>query len=135
MQYPYEVRDFTCRYEEPFASIHLGHSINITAGDNLALENALQTGPVSVTFQVVDDFMHYSSGVYQSKNCKNGPMDVNHAVLAVGLGTEGGSWLKSGTPYFYVKNSWGHHWGDEGYFKIKRGKENMCGILPSKTVA
>jgi hypothetical protein len=32
------------------------------------------------TLQVVNDFMHYHSGVYQSTDCKNGPQDVNHAV-------------------------------------------------------
>jgi len=45
---------------------------------------------------------------------------VNHAVLAVGYGIEGG------VPYWLIKNSWGAGWGDKGYFKMEMGK-NMCG--------
>ena len=65
--------------------------------------------------------MSYKKGVYQSKSCKGGQMDVNHAVLAVGYGTE------NGVDYWLVKNSWAESWGDKGYFKIARGN-NMCGI-------
>lgn len=97
-------------------------SVNITAGDeNELLQAVFEKGPVSVAFQVVDDFGAYSSGVYTSSTCENGPADVNHAVLAVGYGVE------NGMDYWLVKNSWGTSWGDNGFFKIERGV-NMCGI-------
>ena len=97
-------------------------SFNVTEGDEKALIHYLWTkGPVSVAFEVVADFRFYSHGVYTSEECKSGPSDVNHAVLLVGYGEE------NGIPYWLIKNSWGSSWGEEGYFKIERGK-NMCGI-------
>lgn len=78
-------------------------------------------GPVSIAFQVIAGFRDYKTGVYSDPACKNGPMDVNHAVLAVGYGTE------NGQDYWIIKNSWGAAWGDNGYFKMLRGV-NMCGV-------
>lgn len=99
-----------------------GGSVNITEGNEVELKHAIfEKGPVSVCYQVVSDFRDYHSGVYQSATCRSTTMDVNHAVLAVGYGTE------EGVDYWIVKNSWGEAWGDKGYFKIKRGV-NMCGI-------
>jgi len=66
-------------------------------------------------------FSSYSGGVYNSLLCSSDPYDVNHAVLAVGFGSE------NGTDYWIVKNSWGSDWGENGFFRIARGK-NMCGI-------
>ena len=84
-------------------------------------ESIYSAGPVSVAYQVVDDFRFYESGVYTSDECGNGPGDVNHAVLAVGYGKE------DGLNHYIIKNSWGAEWGDQGFFKIERGV-NMCGI-------
>ena len=60
--------------------------------------------------------------MYSSTVCKNTDQDVNHAVLAVGYGTDA-----TEGDYWIVKNSWGTTFGVDGYFKIKRGV-NMCGI-------
>ena len=79
-------------------------------------------GPVSVAYQVVEDFMLYSGGVYTSDKCKQGVQDVNHAVLVVGYGRS-----QVDGPYWIIKNSWGSNWGENGYFRIARGR-NMCGI-------
>jgi len=74
-----------------------------------------------VAFQVINGFRDYKSGVYATDFCQNGPQNVNHAVLAVGYGTE------NGVDYWVIKNSWGAAWGDNGYFNMQRGV-NMCGI-------
>jgi len=101
-----------------------GGSINITAGDEESLKYYLATkGPVSISFQVASDFRHYARGVYSSTVCKNGPTDVNHAVLAVGYGTD----PETKKTYWTIKNSWDYTWGVSGYFKMEAFK-NMCGV-------
>jgi cathepsin H len=120
--YPYRAHDHQCLYDESKERVTTDGPFNVTAGDEEQLKELIATvGPVSVAFQVVSDFMGYKSGVYSSADCKNTQQDVNHAVLAVGYGTE------DGIDYWLVKNSWSESWGDEGYFKIQRGV-NMCGI-------
>eukprot|EP00463_Aulacantha_scolymantha_P004534 TRINITY_DN564_c0_g1_i2.p1 TRINITY_DN564_c0_g1~~TRINITY_DN564_c0_g1_i2.p1 ORF type:complete len:209 (-),score=35.73 TRINITY_DN564_c0_g1_i2:158-784(-) len=122
--YRYTARDGRCQFVASKIKATISDEFNITEGDesDTGLPGAIANkGPVSICYQVVSDFNHYKSGVYQSKNCRNGPHDVNHAVLAVGYGTE------SGLPYYMVKNSWGTSFGIQGYFKILRGK-NMCGL-------
>jgi cathepsin L len=64
----------------------------------------------------------YTKGVITSDLCGT---KLDHAVLAVGYGTE------DGEDYFLVKNSWSAAWGDEGYLKI--GTDNVCGILQQGT--
>lgn len=123
--YTYQAVQQECAFD-PFrivSQVPYG-SVNITALDEGELTDALAfVGPVSVAFQVVPGFKDYRSGVYQSDVCANGPMDVNHAVLAVGYGVD----KDSGLGYYIVKNSWSADWGNEGYFWIVKGV-NMCGI-------
>ncbi len=65
-----------------------------------------------------DYLQGYTSGVLNVANC---PTAINHAIAIVGWGSQ------NGTNYWIVKNSWGTGWGENGYFRIIRGK-NMCGI-------
>jgi len=115
--------DQTCAANSANFVLSVGHAMNITEGDEVELKSAVYKQPVSVAFQVVDDFSGYTTGVYTSTTCKNGPADVNHAVLAVGYGHDDTSNLD----YWLIKNSWGASWGDDGFFKMERGV-NMCGV-------
>ena len=86
----------------------------------------VEDGPLSVSFEVYNDFMHYKGGVYQHTGLKDhfNPFELtNHAVLLVGYGVDRDSGLK----YWTVKNSWGTEWGESGYFRIVRGVDE-CAI-------
>ncbi|CAK5000631.1 unnamed protein product [Aphanomyces euteiches] len=121
--YPYHAKDEACKFSSSSIGVKVFDVVNITSKDENQLRAAVGTvGPVSVAFQVAEDFRLYKDGVYDSTVCKSGEQDVNHAVLAVGYNT-----TENGTKYWIVKNSWSAKWGMEGFFNIARDK-NMCGL-------
>ncbi len=103
--------------------------IQLPYGNETALEIAVATvGPISVAISVPKSFMHYKSGVYEDVyHCSVLPL--THEVLVVGYGTD----EASGMDYWLVKNCWGEKWGERGYVKMAKGKDNMCGIADSAT--
>merc|ERR1712238_90075 len=137
--YSYAAQEGTCLAEKSIVGATVAEVYNITSGDEEDLVTAVaQVGPVSIAYQVSDDFRFYHHGVYDSYNattnstmCQNKNTDVNHAVVAIGLGTatryNDDDDSVSGIPYYIVRNSWGKNWGMEGHFWMKRG-ENLCGV-------
>lgn len=77
-----------------------------------------QVGPLSVAINA-NNLQFYVKGISNPALCN--PEGLNHGVLIVGLGTE------DKKDFWKVKNSWGASWGEEGYFRIIRGK-GKCGI-------
>ncbi|GAB2234624.1 hypothetical protein Droror1_Dr00003881 [Drosera rotundifolia] len=78
-----------------------------------------KNGPVEVAFTVYEDFAYYKSGVYKHIT---GEVLGGHAVKLIGWGT-----TADGEDYWLIANQWNRNWGDDGYFKIRRGT-NECGI-------
>lgn len=94
----------------------------------LMMREIYENGPIAVSFEVYDDFMHYSSGVYHhTAQLSFNPFAItNHVVLIVGWGENA-----EGVKYWIVKNSWGTSWGQNGFFYILRDsteKGGECGI-------
>ena len=84
------------------------------------MKAALTQQPLSVIIQANQrTFQTYSTGVLSS-GCGT---DLDHAVLAVGYGTE------NGQEYWLIKNSWNTWWGEEGYMRLKmQDGAGICGI-------
>jgi len=80
----------------------------------------MTNGPVQVAFKVYKSFMSYKTGVYQKHWYEVIP-EGGHAVKVVGWGSD------NGVDYWKVANSWDTTWGEDGFFRILRGKD-QCGI-------
>jgi len=124
--YPYEAHDDSCRYKKKDNGATDIGFVDIKPGDEEALKAAVATvGPVSVAIDASQpSFQFYSGGVYNEPACS--PEQLDHGVLVVGYGTS-----DSGEDYWLVKNSWNTQWGDQGYIRMARNKNNMCGIASS----
>merc|ERR1719443_1735586 len=99
----------------------LPHNDMLSVMDHLA-----NVGPLSASV-AASDWGMYFGGVFDGCDYDE-DIVVNHAVLLMGYGTDA-----TDGDYWLIKNSWGTGWGDlltdgnEGYIKLKRRSEAMCG--------
>uniref|UniRef100_A0A8C5QEC6 Dipeptidyl peptidase 1 n=1 Tax=Leptobrachium leishanense TaxID=445787 RepID=A0A8C5QEC6_9ANUR len=128
--YPYTGKDSHCTlkddsYRYYTSEYHYVGGFYGGCNEVLMKYELLMGGPLAVAFEVYDDFLHYSSGIYHHTGLQDkfNPFQLtNHAVLLVGYGHE-----TTGEKYWIVKNSWGTEWGENGFFRIRRGN-NECAI-------
>jgi len=112
----------SCQYSEADAtSVTVTDYSYVTKNTPSQMKAALENGPLAVAIEADKRvFQTYSSGVLSDSACGT---TLDHAVLAVGWGTE------AGQEYFLVKNSWNTTWGDQGYIKIAiKDGLGECGI-------
>jgi len=123
--YPYMAKDGTCKSKTcGAAAATLSSFTDVPTNSETALMTAIVQQPISVAVEAdQSSFQSYSGGV-MTQACGT---NLDHGVLAVGYGTEGGK------DYYQVKNSWGADWGNKGYIYLARGatyngNKGQCGI-------
>ncbi|CAJ0581997.1 unnamed protein product, partial [Mesorhabditis spiculigera] len=100
---------------------HYGSSAYSVSSKVAAIQSEVYAnGPVEVAYEVYEDFEHYTGGVYVHTA---GQLLGGHAVKLLGWGTDSAS----GLDYWLIANSWNEDWGENGYFRIVRGRDE-CGI-------
>ncbi|VDP77410.1 unnamed protein product [Echinostoma caproni] len=125
--YPYLGNDTRCSTKPTLGVVKVQSFRTLTNGSETGLMNMVaEFGPIAVGIDADDGFQFYRTGIYTSTKCSK--RLLNHAVLVVGYNSEGG------TPYWIVKNSWGSSWGEDGYIRMARNRNNMCGIASLASV-
>lgn len=121
--YPYKPKDEFCQYSKHPVKAHpTGYKTLKKGQEHLKAGVAERVLAVSVYAQ---PWQHYKEGIYSNHiQCPSAERLLDHAVLAVGYGSE------NGTDYWIIKNSWSADWGEKGYIRLIRtdSGNGICGV-------
>lgn len=114
--FPYTATDQPCSNTCPDwqSRAHKAGSWKQLGGNVETLKAEVMAAPVVTSFMVYEDFRYYVGGVYEHVY---GTYQGGHAVCIVGWNDSENSWI--------VKNSWGTDWGEQGWFRIRRGNSQI----------
>lgn len=122
--YPFTGKEGTCRKNETLNRYHANFTELITTkgtNEDSLIKQLILYGPAIVSIDHLhESFMRYSKGIYYEPDCSTDYEKTSHTVLLVGYGSE------NGENYWIVRNSYGESWGENGYFRIARNKNNHC---------
>jgi cathepsin C len=91
-------------------------------------------GPIPGNIKVPPSFMFYKGGIFSNGGSDKDALDckwsssslykrkkykelIEHSTLIVGYGVD----EETNVKYWVVRNSWGTKWGEKGFFRVKRG--------------
>jgi cathepsin F len=119
--YKYTARDGTCKFSKTKVALQITGYKSAASQDEEEIKSFLySTGPLAIAINA-DPLQFYNGGIIDEDSSSCDPQGLNHGVTLVGYGSENGS------DYWVIKNSWGTGWGEEGYFRMARGK-GTCGV-------
>jgi hypothetical protein len=109
--FPYEADNVgcTCPSSRPYTLVSWATAT--TSVDDIK-RKILEFGPIAVGVTADETFQSYLSGVYNARTTA----PLNHAVVLVGWDDAQG---KEGV--WFLRNSWGPGWGENGYMRIEYG--------------
>lgn len=120
--YPYVAQTRSCKWSKSKGKVSDTSYTQVTPRSVPDLKAAIAKQPTCVAVDCGTPWMHYNGGILNSKTCGT---NLDHAVTAVGYGTEGSK------GYFIVRNSWGSSWGESGYIRMSSDVtgSGVCGVL------
>ena len=87
------------------------------SGEQAMMQEIYQRGPIACGVAVPAALENYTSGIYHDQT---GDKNIVHDISVVGYGVE------DGVKYWTVRNSWGTHFGEQGFFRVVRGINNIA---------
>jgi cathepsin L len=120
--YPYTGTMGTCQFDASKGANQIAsYQRGVPQSEDSLLDLVGNLGVCDVGIDASQWSFHaYTSGIYDNPDCSS--TDLDHSVGCVGYGTE------NHINYWIVRNSWGTGWGEQGYIRMIRGKDNQCGI-------
>ena len=101
------VYNYTKYYVDEYGSVK---------GEKNMMKEIYARGPIACTIAVPKDLMEYKGGVYRDTT---GAHSLAHSISVAGWGEE------DGVKYWIARNSWGTYWGEQGWFRVVRGENNL----------
>jgi len=90
----------------------------VVRGEQAMMKEIKARGPISCRQAVTKEFLKYKgTGIFKDTT---GDTQPRHATSLLGWGK-----AVDGTKYWVARNSWGTYWGENGFFKIAKGVNNL----------
>jgi cathepsin X len=98
--------------------IYMTETYGHVSGEEAMMQEIYQRGPIACGIVADEKLVDYKGGIFNNDTPYT-PDDIDHDISVVGFGVD------NGTKYWVVRNSWGSAWGEQGFFRLIRGTNNI----------